>query len=362
MTGWQDIDGKRYYFDDAGVMGRGLTKIGKYWYYLDPSEGYVVTGWVKINGNKYYFNTKSGKKYGRAVKGLKTIDGSKYFFSKKGVMKTGWKKINKKKYYFSPKSGAAVTGLKKIDSERYYFSDAGVMKTGWKTIGDDKYYFNPKTGKATVGLKVIGDGRYFFSKAGKMKTGWKKVKGKKYYFYTEGDDEGKAATGITKIGNKYYSFSKKGVLKTSVTSSMDIKAYDKSSDTDYLILVNRSAFTVAVYKGSKYHWTRIKTFTCTVGKEGTSTVTGTYKMGSSDGKAFKMRYFDTDSGLRCWYASRIVHGYLFHSVLYYKTSSPSSVYNGTLGARLSHGCVRLALANAKWIYDTIPAGTTAILY
>ncbi len=30
--------------------------------------------------------------------------------------------------------------------------------------------------------------------------------------------------------------------------------------------------------------------------------------------------------------------------------------------RLSHGCVRLATANAKWIYDTIPYNTTVYVY
>lgn len=40
----------------------------------------------------------------------------------------------------------------------------------------------------------------------------------------------------------------------------------------------------------------------------------------------------------------------------------TKVKDGRLGMRLSHGCVRLAIENAKWIYDNIPSGTTVIIY
>ena len=34
-----------------------------------------------------------------------------------------------------------------------------------------------------------------------------------------------------------------------------------------------------------------------------------------------------------------------------------TVVDGTLGVEESHGCVRLALVNAKYIYDNIPTGS-----
>jgi lipoprotein-anchoring transpeptidase ErfK/SrfK len=34
----------------------------------------------------------------------------------------------------------------------------------------------------------------------------------------------------------------------------------------------------------------------------------------------------------------------------------------TLGANVSHGCVRLALDNAKWIYKYVPNKTTVVSY
>ena len=68
-----------------------------------------TTGFVKKKGKTYYY--KNGKKQ----KGLKTIDGSKYYFSKvTGVMqKKVFKTVKGKKYYFGA-NGKAVRGLKKI--------------------------------------------------------------------------------------------------------------------------------------------------------------------------------------------------------------------------------------------------------
>ena len=36
--------------------------------------------------------------------------------------------------------------------------------------------------------------------------------------------------------------------------------------------------------------------------------------------------------------------------------------DGRVGMALSHGCVRLEIQNAKWIYDTIPSGSTVVVY
>ncbi len=65
------------------------------------------------------------------------------------------------------------------------------------------------------------------------------------------------------------------------------------------------------------------------------------------------------------YSTRIVKGFLFHSVWYYrngdKASQSYAQYN-KLGTTASHGCVRLTVADAKWIYDNCPLGTTVTIY
>ena len=47
-------------------------------------------------------------------------------------------------------------------------------------------------------------------------------------------------------------------------------------------------------------------------------------------------------------------------MLYYQNSN--RVMDGRLGINASHGCVRLAIENAKWICDTIPRGTKVVTY
>ncbi|HCW72962.1 MAG TPA: hypothetical protein DHM90_03265 [Clostridiaceae bacterium] len=54
------------------------------------------------------------------------------------------------------------------------------------------------------------------------------------------------------------------------------------------------------------------------------------------------------------YYSQFYKDYLIHSVVYNKSGQ---LIDGRLGMRLSKGCVRVSLANAKYIFDTIPKGT-----
>ena len=64
------------------------------------------------------------------------------------------------------------------------------------------------------------------------------------------------------------------------------------------------------------------------------------------------------------YCSRITGGVLFHSVFYSTTNPGTLAYNSynRLGTTASHGCVRLNVADAKWIYDNCPSGTLVNIY
>ncbi|MBQ8953029.1 MAG: SH3 domain-containing protein, partial [Clostridia bacterium] len=82
---------------------------------------------------------------------------------------------------------------------------------------------------------------------------------------------------------------------------------------------------------------------------------GTYVM---DGE--KQRWlitFTPDSYAQ--YATRITGHILFHSVPYSALTSDSlnAEAYAALGTNASIGCVRLLCADAKWIYDNVPAGT-----
>lgn len=137
--------------------------------------------------------------------------------------------------------------------------------------------------------------------------------------------------------------------------AMDRKAQGYTSSTGYAILVDCSRHLVSIYTGYQNHWTRIQRYSCGDGKASTPTKKGVFTVGS------KQRYFGSSS-YRCWYATQFSGNYLFHSVLYYPANTPSRVKDGTLGRGVSHGCVRLALNHAKWIYDNIPRNTRVVVY
>ena len=139
------------------------------------------------------------------------------------------------------------------------------------------------------------------------------------------------------------------------TDSMFYVAQKYSSPSQYLILVDRSRHQVGIFSGSKGRWGEVDYFLCGDGKASTPTVEGLFHIVN------KKPYFDSGSA-RCWYATRIYKGYLFHSVLYTQTSTPSRIKDGRLGVGVSHGCVRLDINKAKWIYDNIPIGTTVVIY
>ena len=140
-------------------------------------------------------------------------------------------------------------------------------------------------------------------------------------------------------------------------SSEYVKANKYSSNTKYLILVNRGKHQVYIFSGKKGSWTKIKTFACCVGAPATPTVTGVFQVQD------KGPYFLTGSrkNRRCWYWTRIHLNYLFHSVIYDNSSSPRHIVDGTMGRSVSHGCIRLAVSNAKWIYDKMPRGTKIVI-
>ena len=56
LTGWQTIDGLRYYFNNDGVMHEGWKQdesIGKWYYWTNAG---AAAGWREIGGKWYYFD------------------------------------------------------------------------------------------------------------------------------------------------------------------------------------------------------------------------------------------------------------------------------------------------------------------
>lgn len=125
-----------------------------------------------------------------------------------------------------------------------------------------------------------------------------------------------------------------------------------SSPTRYIVMVDRSAHTVGVYQGGKGFWSNVHYWQCADGAPGTPTVTGVFSVGIRG-------YYFNSGAYRCFWFTQFYGDYLFHSVTCWPNGA---IADGRVGMALSHGCVRLEMDNAKWIYDNIPAGTTVVVY
>ncbi|MBP5178934.1 MAG: L,D-transpeptidase family protein [Lachnospiraceae bacterium] len=94
---------------------------------------------------------------------------------------------------------------------------------------------------------------------------------------------------------------------------------------------------------------------CGVGASATPTPTGTFKM-----ENYRLRY-EIFNGTNCYgqYWSILKGRIYFHSILY--TSFNAKDYTETsydnLGKAVSHGCIRLTVPDARWIYYNVAPGT-----
>lgn len=127
----------------------------------------------------------------------------------------------------------------------------------------------------------------------------------------------------------------------------------------YYIKINRQQNCVTVYAlDSKGKYTKpVKAFACSVGVNN-ATPTGTFSIPA------KYRWHTLMGGVYGQYCSRIHGGVLFHSVFYSSQDPSRLAYNSynRLGQTASHGCVRLNVEDAKWIYDNCPVGTKVTIY
>lgn len=142
--------------------------------------------------------------------------------------------------------------------------------------------------------------------------------------------------------------------KPAALDVMSQNAQVRASSTRWLIMTDTSACQVGVYSGSYGNWSRVALWSCGPGKPSTPTVKGEFTI-YGRGKSFGSRYYT------CWYYTQFYGNYLFHSVLYNR-GSMTQIQDGTLGKQVSHGCVRLDINNAKWLYDNIPNGTKVVIY
>lgn len=238
-------------------------------------------------------------------------------------------------------------GWAHVNGSWYWFNNQGAMQTGWVYTGGAWYLLGNNGAMRTGWQKVSGTWYYLDKQSGAMHTGWLKDGGTWYYLY----GSGAMATGWVYVGGAYYYLNSSGAWDPNA-DPMYRKAQGYSSNTNWLILCDTTRNQVCIYWGSKGNWKLQKNWTCTTGAWDTPTVLGQFTVGAK-GYVF-------GSGFSCYYYTQFCGNYLFHSVTYYQNTF--NIMDGRLGMNLSHGCVRLQIDNAKWIYDNIPSGTKVVTF
>ena len=341
--GLNEIEGELYYFKNNRIdtSYSGLAQYGNEWYYIENG---------KVNWNYT----------GLAQRGIE------WFYIEKGKLNwnhSGIVEYNNQWFYVERgRLNWNYTGLGQSGNDWYYIERGRVNwgYTGLVQKGNEWFYV--KGGKldwSYTGLVQKGN-EWFFVRNGRLDWGYTGLAcNGEYYFYVKNGRLDWNYSGYAQIDGQgeYYEVRNGRLVGGTLTlAKMHGVANNQDSPTNYIVIVDRAAHRVGVFKGSKYNWADAKYYKCCVGKPSTPTISGTYYIKS------RGKYFDTGTKGRCWYFTQINGNYLFHSVIYDRQNSPKRIIDNSMDAAVSHGCVRLDLENAKWIYDNIPKNTKVIIY
>ncbi len=173
------------------------------------------------------------------------------------------------------------------------------------------------------------------------------------------DEDAEEDTGILPLGKI---FSKKDNMLDDVEVTEEVtqsNVTNAPAKLPYYIKVNRLANCVTVYTldAEGNYTVPIKAMTCSVGTNW-STPLGVSKI--SDKYTWRLLFGNTFGH----YSVRFNGHILFHSVPYL-ASSNGTLKDGQfnmLGQPASQGCIRLCVADAKWIYDNCAKGTIVEVY
>ncbi|MFY8223387.1 cell wall-binding protein [Clostridium perfringens] len=246
-TGWQTINGNKYWFAPNGIMCKGTSTI---------FENEVEDGCYKVDLPTYLFNESGALVTSEGWHKVTLYDEDKWcYIDNTGVCKKGLAKINNKYYYFEPHKALMETGVISIygfngnKEANYFFDDSGALNTskgwhkckdrynsyyiwcyiddngelaeGFKEINGNKYYF--KNGVMSTGKTEIEGNQYYFNESGLIAKGWSQNKDGEYY-YT--DNNGIIQKGWQKINGIWYYFNDGGVMATGPKYMFDENTYD----------------------------------------------------------------------------------------------------------------------------------------
>lgn len=301
VTGMNTIEGKKYYFNNDGILQRGILKIGKAYYYAD------------------------GKGAIRTAKGFVSCSGRLYYVQNGGQILAGKTFKLGKKTYRAAGNGVIMRGVYKWGKYYYYSDSKGVLRTAkgrfrWKS---NTYYCN-KGGKLTT-KKMVKSGKYY------------------YYF----DSAAKAKT-------KAFKYHDVTIRPNKKTGAITKKQYRRASYGPYnykkYILVDISNQTLKYYVKGKV---KLKSNVVT-GGPGNRTPKGHFRLRSKS-RNITLRGNGYSSYVKYWMAF-IGSEYGIHD------ASWRSKFGGTIYKKNgSHGCPNMPRKNAAKLYKMAPIGTRVII-
>ena len=391
--GWKQIDGEWYFFRTwGGALNNGWNKLEIDWYYFGDDCKMLHDEWLQEGSDWYYLRSWGGRMYNQW--GRIGIDD--YYFGSDGKMlHDQWRQEGNDWYYLRSWGGRMYNQWGRIGIDDYYFGSDGKMLHGqWLKQGNDWYYLRDWGGRMYNQWGKIDIDWYYFGSDGKMlhdqwlKDGndwyylrswggmmhdqWYTENGKTYYFRTWG---GRCHSGTFVIGGRSYTFDANGCRVDAGWTYVDgyrrYRNADGSLSNDVSAIFNPSSkyITVDRIRGittiygynsetGKYD-TPIKSMWCSVGNPITLSAAGTYNIGW---QLRSKKMVGAGNSYVCWasYVSQIYGAVYFHGVA---SGSPdlNSVAKSdfeALGRPMSHGCIRLAACDAKWIYENVKGGTT----
>lgn len=128
---------------------------------------------------------------------------------------------------------------------------------------------------------------------------------------------------------------------------------DFSRSEDFKIEVDLSRQRVLVYYRDKL----IREMICSGGTEEKQTPLGRFVTYEKIKYSWVERF-----NMGAFYWTRFNGDYLFHSVPFDKDGNIIEEEHEKLGNPASHGCIRMELDDARWLYENIPLGTRVIIY
>jgi hypothetical protein len=327
---------QRYWVDSAAhACVPGYSTAG--WAHYTRPEGYVVRGAYKAsNGYVYIANNdglvpRAGWVVGNYGQGFQRywVDSAAHACVP-GYSTAGWAHYTMPAGYVLRGRTPYKGGILLADNDGRVATTSGWLVTSAYDNGLQRYYL------------VKGSDGVAFAKVGFFNVGNSK------YFGVPGQGFELRNSYIMQ-GSQLYWANNDGVLSPRQRPSGALgRIWSMSSPSIYLIAIDNNAHQVYIFRGSANNWQTVYVWSCSNGKASTPTVRGTYHVGT--------RGYSFGHGYTCYYYTQIYGNYLFHSVLY--NQGTFNVQDGRLGMAISHGCVRLHINNAKWIYDNIPRGTT----